>query len=75
MTTIKKSAVHCRIRILIIFVQNFNMETQSKNTAMAWVVFFLSTAAFLFAIYAHFEYLTLILPIMCTSFVKAMDII
>ena len=51
------------------------METQKKNTGMAWILFFLSTAAFLLAIYLHFSYLTLILPIMCTSFVKAMDII
>jgi hypothetical protein len=48
---------------------------ERKNTSMAWIIFFVSTAAFLFAVYAHFEYLTLILPIVCTSFVKAMDII
>lgn len=51
------------------------METYKKNTGLAWAIFFISTAAFLFAIYAHFSYLTLILPFMLTAFVKGMDII
>jgi len=51
------------------------MQTEKKNTALAWIIFFASTAVFLLAINLHFAYLTLILPIMCTSFVKAMDII
>jgi hypothetical protein len=50
------------------------METR-KNHGMAWMVFFISTAALFAAIFLHFSYLTLILPIMLTSFVKAMDII
>ncbi len=51
------------------------METTKKSTGLAWIIFFLSTAAFFVAIYLHFSYLTLILPFMLTSFVKGMDII
>jgi hypothetical protein len=50
------------------------MEQQKKYTGIYWVLFFLSTAAFVAAIALHFEYLTLILPFVCTFFVKAMDI-
>ncbi|WP_430897138.1 MULTISPECIES: hypothetical protein [unclassified Paraflavitalea] len=51
------------------------METTQKNTAVWWVVFFASTGLLGYAIYDHWEYLTLIMPFVCTSFVKAMDII
>jgi len=54
--------------------QSFLMEQQKKNTGAYWVMFFVSTAAFIWACAAHFEYLTLILPFVTTSFVKAMDI-
>ncbi|HVU96229.1 MAG TPA: hypothetical protein VHE34_13455 [Puia sp.] len=47
---------------------------QKKNTSAYWLLFFISTAGFIFAWYSHFEYLTLILPFVATSFVKAMDI-
>ncbi|HLZ87132.1 MAG TPA: hypothetical protein VKQ52_07830 [Puia sp.] len=47
---------------------------QKKNTAAYWLLFFVSTAAFVWAVASHFPYLTLILPFACTSFVKAMDI-
>jgi hypothetical protein len=47
---------------------------QKKNTAAYWLLFFVSTAAFIYACAAHFEYLTLIIPFVATSFVKAMDI-
>lgn len=50
------------------------MVQQKKNTAAYWLLFFVSTAAFIWAIAAHFEYLTFILPFVTTSFVKAMDI-
>ena len=50
------------------------MEQQKKNTGAYWLLFFVSTAAFAWACVAHFEYLTLILPFVTTSFVKAMDI-
>ncbi|HEY4110120.1 hypothetical protein [Puia sp.] len=47
---------------------------QKKSTAPYWLLFFVSTAAFAWAIASHFEYLTLIIPFVATSFVKAMDI-
>jgi hypothetical protein len=40
-----------------------------------WLLFFLFTALFVFAVMARFEYLTLILPFACTFLVLAMDII
>lgn len=46
-----------------------------KAKALYWLLFFLSTALFAFAIMTHFEYLTLILPFVCTFLVLAMDII
>jgi hypothetical protein len=50
------------------------MEQQKKYLGLYWLLFFVSTACFIWAVAAHFEYLTLILPFVCTSFVKAMDI-
>jgi len=50
------------------------MSNQKKNTGLYWILFLISTAALIFAIGARFEYLTLILPFVCTFFVKAMDI-
>ncbi len=50
------------------------MEQKKKNTGGYWVMFFISTAAFIWACATHFEYLTLILPFVTTGFVKAMDI-
>jgi hypothetical protein len=47
---------------------------QKKNTTAYWLMFFVSTAAFIWAVASHFEYLTLLLPFVATSFVKAMDI-
>jgi hypothetical protein len=40
-----------------------------------WLLFFLATAVFIFAVMVRFEYLTLILPFVCTFLVLAMDII
>jgi hypothetical protein len=54
--------------------QSFHMEQQKKNTGAYWILFFISTAAFIWACASHFSYLTLILPFVTTSFVKAMDI-
>jgi hypothetical protein len=51
------------------------MEQQKKNTGIFWVLFLISSACFLWAVAAHFEYLTLILPFVGTFFVKALDII
>ncbi|MFM9907792.1 MAG: hypothetical protein ACKVOW_00515 [Chitinophagaceae bacterium] len=51
------------------------MEKTKKNTGIWWLVFLGSTALLLFGISAGWEYLTLIMPISFTSFVKALDII
>lgn len=51
------------------------MAETSKNKGLMWILFFISTAAFLFAIVTHWPWLTLILPFVTTFFVKAMDII
>jgi len=51
------------------------MEQKKKNTGIFWLLFMVASAAFVWAIAAHFEYLTLILPFVGTFFVKAMDII
>ncbi|WP_162915589.1 hypothetical protein [Paraflavitalea soli] len=51
------------------------MTATKKNTGLAWIIFLLSTAGLGWAIASQFEYLTLIIPIVCTSFVKALDII
>jgi len=50
------------------------MEQAKKYKGLWWLIFLASTAALLFAIYSHWEWLTLILPFVATSFVKAMDI-
>lgn len=50
------------------------MEQKQTNTGLAWLIFFASCIALGVAVYTHFEYLTLILPFLCTSFVKAMKI-
>lgn len=50
------------------------MEQTKKYTGFWWLVCLASTAALIFAIYTHWEWLTLILPFCTTSFVKAMDI-
>lgn len=51
------------------------MENTKKNTGIWWLVFLASTALLGYGILAHWEYLTLIMPFVCTSFVKALDII
>jgi hypothetical protein len=56
------------------FAQNQKMEQTKKNKGTWWLVFLASTAALLWAIAAHWEWLTLILPFQTTAFVKAMDI-
>jgi hypothetical protein len=50
------------------------MEQTKKYRGIYWLIFLISTAGLLFAIYSHWEWLTLILPIQTTAFVKAMDI-
>ncbi|HMF73338.1 MAG TPA: hypothetical protein VK616_17780 [Flavitalea sp.] len=49
--------------------------TTNKNKGIYWIGFFVSFATLFFAIGTGWEYLTMILPFMCTFFVKAMNII
>lgn len=51
------------------------MEQTKKYRGLWWLVFLASTAALIFAIVTHWEWLTLILPFVTTSFVKALDIV
>jgi len=51
------------------------MERTKKSKAGWWLLFFASTALFVAGIILHWEYLTLLLPFVCTSFVYAMDIV
>jgi len=55
-------------------IKFLKMEQTKKYRGLWWLVFFASTAALIFAIYSHWEWLTLILPFQTTAFVKAMDI-
>jgi len=57
-----------------IFAETFKMEQQKKYKGFYWLLFLASTAALVLAIYTHWEWLTLLLPFVTTSFVKAMDI-
>jgi len=50
------------------------MEEQKNSTMIWWLIFIVSTAGLLYAIYSHWEWLTLILPFVATSFVKALRI-
>jgi hypothetical protein len=50
------------------------MEQKQTNTGLQWLIFFASAIALVAAVYLKWEYLTLILPFLCTSFVKAMRI-
>ena len=61
--------------ISLTFAQISLMEQKKKSTAGYWLLFFVSTAAFVWAVAVHFSFLTLILPFVFTSFVKAMDIV
>jgi len=45
-----------------------------NSNGFAWFVLIVSTAGLIFAIYRHWEWLTLILPFVATSFVKALKI-
>jgi hypothetical protein len=50
------------------------MEQAKKNKGLWWMVFFVTTAILVWMIYSHNPWLTLMLPFVTTSFVKAMDI-
>ncbi|HEX6179833.1 MAG TPA: hypothetical protein VFZ47_01230 [Chitinophagaceae bacterium] len=49
-------------------------QKTKKSTGLYWVLFLASTALLGYAIYDHWEYLTLILPFQVTFFAKALDI-
>ncbi|MDP4264080.1 MAG: hypothetical protein Q8941_16250 [Bacteroidota bacterium] len=51
------------------------MEQPRKYKGVYWLLFFVSAAGLAFAVYSHWPWLTLILPFVTTSFVKALDII
>lgn len=46
-----------------------------RNKGLYMLLFLLSTVAFGAAIFYHWEYLTMIIPFVCTFFVLALDII
>jgi len=65
-----------QIRWSALFLRKlYPMEVRKKNKGLYWLLFFVSCAALAFAIYAHWPWLTLILPFVTTFFVLAMDII
>ncbi len=49
-------------------------QTRKKSTAIYWVLFLASSALLAYGIFAHWEYLTLILPFQVTFLAKALDI-
>ncbi len=51
------------------------MASENKYRGLMWVLFFISCGALALAIITHWPWLTLILPFLTTSLVKAMDII
>ncbi|HSU28593.1 MAG TPA: hypothetical protein VLJ68_09450 [Chitinophagaceae bacterium] len=50
------------------------MEQKKKYKGLYWLIFLASSTALVFAIITHWEWLTLLLPFVTTSFVKALDI-
>jgi hypothetical protein len=60
--------------LLYVCKNSYRMEVKRKSRGLYWIIFFVSTAALLFAIWAHWPWLTLIIPFVLTSFVLAMDL-
>lgn len=58
-----------------IFAKNSPMEVKKRNTGLYWLLFFISTAVLIFTIWAHWPWLTLVMPFVFTFFVLAMDIV
>jgi len=56
-----------------------NMEKTTaktrKSTGLWWLLFLVSCGALGFAIYTHWEYLTMILPFNCFFLAKALDLL
>ena len=61
------------------FCQNLGQmemhEVKKKSKGLYWIIFLITTVALLMAIFGHWEWLTLIIPFVLTSFVLAMDLI
>jgi hypothetical protein len=49
-------------------------QTRKKSRGIYWLLFLATVALLAYGIFAHWEYLTLILPFMVTFFAKALDI-
>jgi hypothetical protein len=49
-------------------------ETTKKSTAIYWILFFLSVAAFFIVYKVGGGYCSMVLPFVCTFFAKAMDL-
>ena len=49
-------------------------QTRKRSRGIYWLLFLASSALLAYAIYDHWEYLTLILPFQVTFFAKALDI-
>jgi len=58
-----------------IFAKKIKMETTKKNTALFWILFLLSVAAF-FVVYKSpiGAYCSMVLPFNVTFFAKALDL-
>jgi hypothetical protein len=54
--------------------KSLKMEQTKKYKGIWWLATLFFTAALIYAICVHWEWLTLILPFQTTAFVKAMDI-
>lgn len=53
-----------------------NTPTNSrKSTGIWWLLFLVSAGTLGFAIYVHWEYLTMILPFFCFFLAKALDLL
>lgn len=50
-------------------------EIKTKSKGLYWIVFLITAIALLMAVFGHWEWLTLIIPFVLTSFVLAMDLI
>jgi hypothetical protein len=50
------------------------METTKKSTALYWILFFISVAAFVFVYMVGGGYCSMVLPFNVTFFAKAMDL-
>jgi hypothetical protein len=72
----KKTAYPFTINAFALLLHKFFCTMANKRPkGLYWLAFFFFTALFFAAIFYHWEYLTLIIPFVCTYFVLALDII